>query len=569
MRGNGASHRRLRVLCGALATIAAASLFGCGGEIDRYDLVIRGGRVVDGTGNPWFQADVAVHDGRIVAVGDLGDADADQLIDASGLTVVPGFIDMHAHSDYTLLVDGNAESKVRQGVTTEILGEHRSAGPQVGPARAQLERSLEGVPLEPDWTTLGEYFSRLEESGISVNVASYVGTGQVRMAVMGAEDREPSDAELSQMESLVEEAMRDGALGVSSALSYVPNTFMSSEEIVRLARVAARHGGIYATHLRRQDVEIEAGIREAIEIGRRTGLPVHIFHFKIKHPEMWGRFASYTSLVDEARAEGVNVTADLYPYIAGVTGLAASLPPRFLEGGTEAMLERIRDPRVREEIRRDIARGLPGWENEVAEAGGWDRMVVSAVQRPENEEYEGVSLARVAETMGEDPVDAMCELLLSEGGNVRMIQHAAAEEDLEHAITLPWTAIGSDGIAMSPDGFPWLGKPHPRYYGTYSRVLERYVVEKGLLSFSDAIRKMTSLPAQILGIRDRGLLRPGMRADIVVLDPDGVVDRATFEDPQLYPLGIEYVFVDGVAVVSGGGHTDARPGRVLRGTGGR
>jgi len=569
MKRRGIWYRRFRILTGLLTTVAVASVGGCGGDGAAYDLLIRGGRVVDGSGNPWFHADVGVREGTIAAVGDLGDAEADRVIDASGLTVVPGFIDMHAHSDYTLLVDGDAESKVRQGVTTEILGEHRSAAPQVGPARAELVRSLEGVPLEPDWTTLGEYFSRLEASGISVNVASYVGTGQVRMAVTGAEDREPSEVELSEMESLVEEAMRDGALGVSSALSYVPNTFMSSEEIVRLARVAARHGGIYATHLRRQDVEIEAGIREAIEIGRRAGIPVHIFHFKVKHPEMWGRFSSYTTLVDEARAEGVNVTADLYPYIAGVTGLAASLPPRFLEGGTEAMLERIRDPAVREEIRRDIARGLPGWENEVAEAGGWDRMVVSAVRSPENQEYEGLSLARVAELMGEDPVDAMCELLLSEGGNVRMIQHAAAEEDLEHAITLPWTAIGSDGIAMSPDGFPWLGKPHPRYYGTYSRVLDRYVGEKGLLSFSDAIRKMTSLPAQILGVRDRGLLRPGMRADIVVLDADGVEDRATFENPQVYPLGIEYVFVDGVAVLSRGTHTGARPGRVLRGTGGR
>ncbi|HSR42111.1 MAG TPA: D-aminoacylase, partial [Longimicrobiales bacterium] len=542
MTGNGASRRRVRVLGGLLAATAVASLVGCGGEARPYDLLIRGGRVVDGTGNPWFQADVAVREGTIAAVGRIGDAGADRVIDASGLTVVPGFIDMHSHSDYTLLVDGNAESKVRQGVTTEILGENGSAGPLVGPARAEMERRLEGVPVDADWTTLGEYFSRLEESGISVNVASYVGTGQVRMAVMGAEDREPSEAELAQMESLVEEAMRDGALGVSSALSYVPNTFMSSEEMVRLARVAARNGGIYATHLRRQDVEIEAGIREAIEIGRSAGLPVHIFHFKVKHPEMWGRFSAYTGLVDEARAGGIAVTADLYPYIAGVTGLAASLPPRFLEGGTEAMLERIRDPRVRDEIRRDIARGLPGWENEVAEAGGWDRMVVSAVRRAENKEYEGMSLARVAEMMGKDPVDAACELLLSEGGNVRMIQHAAAEEDLEHAIALPWTAIGSDGIAMNPDGFAWLGKPHPRYYGTYSRVLDRYVGEKGLLSFSDAIRKMTSLPAQILGFRDRGLLRPGMRADIVLLDADRLEDRATFEEPQLYPVGIEYVF---------------------------
>lgn len=549
---------------GVLATVAAAALAQCTGEVDRYDLLIVDGRVVDGSGNPWFHADLAVRGDRIAAVGELDEANAARVIDASGLTVVPGFIDMHSHSDYTLLIDGNAESKVRQGVTTEILGEHRSAGPLVGPAREELERTLRGVPLTPDWTTLGEYFTRLEESGISVNVASYVGTGQVRLAVMGVEDREPSEAELAEMESLVDQAMEDGALGASSGLSYVPNTFMEIEEIAALAEVAARHGGIYATHLRRQDVKIGAGIREAIEMGRRADLPVHIFHFKVKHPEMWGEFSRYTALVDEARAEGVDVTADLYPYIAGVTNLAASLPPRVLEGGTEEMLERIRDPEVRAEIRRDIDQGLPGWENEVAEAGGWDRMVVSAVQEPGNERYEGKSLAQVAEMMDEDPVDAMCELLLSEDGHVRMIQHAAAEEDLEHAIGLPWTAIGSDGIAMNPDDFPWLGKPHPRYYSTYPRVLDRYVRDEELLSFPEAIRKMTGLPARILGFPDRGLLRSGMKADIVILDADEVVDRATFEKPQVYPPGIEYVIVNGVPVLDEGSHTDARPGRVLR-----
>lgn len=567
MRSRGTFDRLVRLLGGSVATVAVASLVQCTGSVDRYDVLIEDGRIVDGSGNPWFYGDVAVRDGEIAAVGRLDEAEAERVIDASGLTVVPGFIDMHAHSDYTLLVDGDAESKVRQGVTTEILGEHRSAGPQVGPARGELERRLEPTPLDVDWTTLGEYFSRLEESGISVNVASYVGTGQVRMAAMGSEDREPSEAELVEMESLVDQAMRDGALGVSSGLSYVPNTFMDVEEIVRLSRVAARYGGIYATHLRRQDVEIGAGIREAIETGRRAGLPVHIFHFKVKHPEMWGNFFRYTTLVDDARAEGVSVTADLYPYIAGVTSLAASLPPRFLEGGTERMLERIRDEGARAEIRRDIEEGLPGWENEIAEAGGWDRMVVSAVQKPENKTYEGKSLAEVAEMMGEDPVDAMCELLLSEEGQVRIIQHAAAEEDLERAIRLPWTAIGSDGIAMNPDDFPWLGKPHPRYYSSYPRVLDRYVEEKALLPFSDAIRKMTGLPAQILGFQDRGLLRPGMRADIVILDRDEVSDRATFEDPQVYPRGVEYVFVNGEMVLEEGDHTGARPGRVLRGAG--
>ncbi len=377
---------------------------------------------------------------------------------------------------------------------------------------------------------------------------------------MGSENRKPSESELSRMDELVEQAMRDGAIGVSSALSYVPNTFMSTAEIVRLCRIAARYGGIYATHLRRQDLEIRDGVLEAIDVGEKAGIPVHIFHYKVKHPKMWGRLSEFSALIDQARARGLVVTADLYPYIAGVTGLSASMPPRFLEGGTASMLERIKSPEVRAQIRHDIENGLPEWENEVAEAGGWDRMVISAVQQPENKKWEGKSMQELSRATGKDPVDAMCDLLLSEKGRVAIIQFAAADADLEVAIRLPWSMIGSDGTAMHPERFPWLGKPHPRHYGTYPRVLGRYVREKKLLSFPEAIRKMTSLPAQTLGFLDRGLLRPGMKADIVILDPDRVLDHATFENPQQFPVGIEYVLVNGTVVAEGGRHTGRAPG---------
>jgi len=535
---------------------------------ESFDVLIRNGRIVDGTGSPWYYADVGVRGDSIVAMGKLGHAAAARMIDASGLAVVPGFIDMHAHSDYTLLVDGRGESKILQGVTTEILGENSSAGPQAGLARQELQRSLRAGGIIADWTTLGGYFQKLLVSGISGNIASYVGSSQVRMVVMGAENRKPSENELSRMDELVEQAMQEGAIGVSSALSYVPNTFMSTAEIARLCRVAARYGGIYATHLRRQDLEMRAGVLEALQVGEQAGIPVHIFHYKVKHPQMWGKLSEFSALIDQARARGLAVTGDLYPYIAGMTGLAASLPPRFLEGGNDKMLERIKNADVRGEIRRDIANGLPDWENEVAEAGGWDRMVVSAVQKPENKKYEGKSLGDLARAAGKDPVDAMCDLLLSENGRVPIIQFAAAEQDLEHAIRLPWIAIGSDGTAMHPDRFPWLGKPHPRHYGTYPRVLGPYVREKQLLTFPEAIRKMTSLPAQTLGFLDRGLLRPGMKADIVILDPERVADRATFESPQQFPVGIEYVLVNGTLVAERGRHTGARPGRVLRGENG-
>ena len=548
-----------------LLTLALAAGAASQSTAQTFDVLIRKGRVVDGSGSPWYYADVGIRGDSIVAMGRLGEATAHRVIDAPGLTVVPGFIDMHAHSDYTLLVDGRAESKILQGVTTEILGESSSAAPRSGSAAQKLrKRPPRAGPVKTDWTTFDEYFQRLLASGISVNIASYVGSGQVRMVVMGAENRKPSESELSRMDELVEQAMRDGALGVSSALSYVPNTFMSTAEIVRLCRIAARHGGIYATHLRRQDVEMRAGVAEALEVGEKAGIPVHIFHYKVKHPQMWGKLSEFSALIEQARTRGLAVTADLYPYIAGVTGLSASLPPRFLEGGTDKMLERIKSPEVRAQIRHDIENGLPDWENEVAEAGGWDRMVISAVQQPENKKYEGKSLEELSRATGKDPVDAMCDLLLSENGRVTIIQFAAADADLERAIRLPWTTIGSDGTAMHPERFPWLGKPHPRHYGTYPRVLGRYVREKKLLSFPEAIRKMTSLPAQTLGFLDRGLLRPGMKADIVLLDPDRVLDHATFENPQQFPVGIEYVLVNGTVVAEGGRHTGARPGRILR-----
>ena len=548
-----------------LLTLALAAGAASQSTAQTFDVLIRKGRVVDGSGSPWYYADVGIRGDSIVAMGRLGEATAHRVIDAPGLTVVPGFIDMHAHSDYTLLVDGRAESKILQGVTTETLGESSSAAPRSGSAAQKLrKRPPRAGPVKTDWTTFDEYFQRLLASGISVNIASYVGSGQVRMVVMGAENRKPSESELSRMDELVEQAMRDGALGVSSALSYVPNTFMSTAEIVRLCRIAARHGGIYATHLRRQDVEMRAGVAEALEVGEKAGIPVHIFHYKVKHPQMWGKLSEFSALIEQARTRGLAVTADLYPYIAGVTGLSASLPPRFLEGGTDKMLERIKSPEVRAQIRHDIENGLPDWENEVAEAGGWDRMVISAVQQPENKKYEGKSLEELSRATGKDPVDAMCDLLLSENGRVTIIQFAAADADLERAIRLPWTTIGSDGTAMHPERFPWLGKPHPRHYGTYPRVLGRYVREKKLLSFPEAIRKMTSLPAQTLGFLDRGLLRPGMKADIVLLDPDRVLDHATFENPQQFPVGIEYVLVNGTVVAEGGRHTGARPGRILR-----
>ncbi len=534
-----------------------------------YDLLILDGRVIDGTGNPAFRADVAVRDGRIVAVGRNVDGEAQVVIEARGKVVAPGFIDMHSHSDLSLLVDGNAESKIRQGVTTEILGESGSAGPLRDAEREERNESKRPDGVTVDWTTLGGYFRRLERETISVNVASYVGSGRVRMAVMGNVDRAPSPEEFQEMRELVKGAMQDGALGVSSGLIYPPNAFATTEELIGLAEIAAQHGGIYTSHIRAEGANILLALDEAIEVGEKAGCPVHILHLKVVGKSMWGRMESIAAHIQAARRRGVEVTANQYPYVASMTGLRMALPLKFLKGTTVEFVERLKSPQVRREIRDAITNGLPGWEsNRVGDSGGWKGVLVASVNKPENKKYEGKRMSEVAAEMKKDPVDALCDLLVSEEGRVSAIYFAMSEADVRLGMQQPWVSIGSDGSAVNPS-MSWVGKPHPRWYGTHPRVLGRYVRVEKVLTLPDAIRKMTSLPAQILGFDDRGLLKPGFAADIVVFDPETVLDQATFEDPHQYPVGIETVIVNGQVVIDQGNHTGARPGRVLYGGGRR
>jgi N-acyl-D-amino-acid deacylase len=547
-----------------IAMLAGAAVRRTAPVGEPVDLLIRNGRIVDGSGNPWYFGSVAVRDGRIVAVGRIGDLPARRTLDAQGKVVAPGFIDLHTHSDYTLLVDGNAESKIRQGVTTEILGESASAGPVLGPAVEPRQRELQMMGLNLDWRTLGEYFQRLERQGIAVNVASYVASGQLWMDVLGNRNRRPTPGELHQMEQLAEQAMRDGALGLSSGLIYPPDRYFTTDELVQLARVAARHGGIYTAHIRGEGNTVLQAVDEAVEIGRRAGLPVHILHLKVAGKANWGRMPEVVHRIEQARAAGVEVTADVYPYIAAQTDLHMCLPPRLLEGTREELLARLRDPAVRAELRRELAPGSPGWVgSQVQEAGGWHGVMVGSVHNEADRPYQGLRMDEVARKMGEDPVDALCDLLLREGGSAGAIYFLMDEADLRTALVQPWVGIGSDGSAVNPE-MPFAGFPHPRFYGTFPRVLARYVREQRVLALPDAIRKMTSLPAQIVGLSDRGLLRPGMAADIVVFDPEHIADRATFENPRQYAVGIAYVVVNGQVVFEQGRHTGARPGRVLR-----
>jgi dihydroorotase/N-acyl-D-amino-acid deacylase len=549
--------------------MVAAGLFGVRylAEEPGYDLLIINGRILDGSGSPWFEGSVAVKDGRVAAIGRLPNATAGRVIDARGLTVAPGFIDLHSHSDFTLLVDGKAESKIRQGVTTEILGESDSAGPILGPAVPEFDKAMTPYGLTRDWTTLGEYFARVQRQGTAVNIASYVGSGQVRMDVMGNVNRPPTGDEMAKMRDLVDQAMREGALGLASGLIYPPNSFATTDELIELAKVASRYGGIYTSHIRGEGNHWKQAIDEAIEISEKAHLPVHVLHLKIDGQANWGKMAQQVSEIQAARDRGVDITANQYPYIASMTGLEMCIPPKYLEGTSEQVVERLKSPQARAEIRQAIANGLPGWQaDEVKSVGGWHGVLVASLQKPENKQYEGKRMDEVAEEMRKDPLDALCDLLISEGGSAEAIYFSMSESDVDLAMKQPWVGVGSDGIAVSP-AMTFMGKPHPRFYGTFPRVLGVYVREKKVLTLPDAVRKMTSFPAQVTGLTDRGLLRPGMAADITIFDPKTVSDKATFQAPLQYPEGIPYIVVNGVVVIDQGQHTGAKPGRVLYGRG--
>jgi N-acyl-D-aspartate/D-glutamate deacylase len=528
-----------------------------------YDLLITGGRIIDGTGNPWFSGDLAIKDGRIVAVGRVPPGASRNTISAKGLVVAPGFIDMHSHSDYVLLEDGLARSKVLQGVTTEVLGEGRSAGPRKGKLSAG-RATVNGKPVS--WTTLGGYFETLEKATISVNVASYVGLDNIWEAVQGKSHSRPTAEQMAQMKALVEEAMKDGAFGLSSLLAMPPGSLATTDDIVELCKVVSRHGGIFSSHIRNEGLGVFDAIKEAIAVGERAGVGVDVIHIKIADRKLWGQMDRVVALIEDARKRGVNVQSNVYPYTRGNNDLASIIPPWAHEGGTARMLERLKDAALRPRLKKEITEGLPGWYNHYTAVGGdWSKMLVSGKGK-----YEGLTMDRVIETRtrGKTPVpdslDVLFDVLIEEGGAVGTVYAHHTEKDMQLALAQPWCSIGSDGSALAVEGPLRRGNPHPRSFGTFPRVLGRYVRGLKLLRLEDAIRKMTSLNASKLGLRDRGLLRAGQFADVTVFDPDRVIDRATYARPFQYSEGIEYVVVNGVVVLDRGKHTGARPGRALR-----
>ena len=532
-----------------------------------YDLLIRNGRIVDGSGRPAYNADLAVKGDRIVRVGDLSGATATRIIDARGLVVAPGFIDMLGQSESYLLIDPRAMSKVMQGVTTEVTGEGESIAPINERQIKEQEGFLRRFNLKIDWRTLDDYFKRLEKQGTGVNFATFVGATQVREYVIGYEDRAPTKAELEQMKELVAAAMRDGALGLSSSLQYVPARFATTNELVELAKVAKQHGGIYATHQRSEANTIDASLTEVFEIARQAQIPIEIWHLKTAYKKNWGRMPQVLERIKHARESGLDITADIYPYIAGSTSLSATLPPWALEGGTEKMLSRLRDASIRQRLKKEISAEQQEWENIYLGSGGPEGVLISSVVNRELESLQGKRVSEIAQQQKKDPLDTVFDLLLADQGQTGAIYFMMSEADMRTAMQAPFVSFCTDSGARATDG-PLAGsKSHPRGWGTYPRILGRYVREARLLSLEAAIHKMTGAPAARVRLRERGLLREGMFADITILDPRTVMDRATFESPNQYPIGIEYVLVNGQLSVDKGQRTPALAGRVLRGPG--
>lgn len=528
-----------------------------------YDLVLRNGKIVDGTGNPWYYADLAVKGDKIAALGKIAANAGKREIDVKGLIVAPGFIDIHSHSDFTILEDGRAMSKITQGVTTEVLGESGSPGPYQGkltPPRIAIKGT------QTQWTTLGGYFDAVEKAGVSTNMVSYVGLGTIWRCVMGDSHARPTKEQFERMKELVEEAMKNGARGLSCMLAAPPDSLATADEVVELCKVVARHGGIFVIHVRHEGTGVFDAMREAIDIGRRAGITVEILHIKIADQQYWGRMNEVTRLIDDARKTGVNIGANLYPYTRGNNNLATIIPPWAHEGGTPKMLERLKDPKERARIKKDVKDGIPGWYNHYTAVGGdWGRMLVAA-----NNSYKGLTMDRiltdrVKARKGADLLDEFFDFLIEEGGSVSTVYDHHTEKDMNLAMQQPWCSIGSDGQALAIEGPLKRGHPHPRSFGTFPRVLGVYVRQKGLLSLENAVRKMTSQNAAKIGLFDRGLLRPGMFADITVFDAERVIDRATYTEPFQYSEGIEHVIVNGQIVLDAGKHTGARPGKALRG----
>jgi N-acyl-D-amino-acid deacylase len=531
-----------------------------------YDVIIRNGRIIDGSGNPWVSGDVAIRGNRIAAIGDLHAAQGKRVIDATGMVVSPGFIDMLGQSEMALLIDNRSLSKLSQGITTEITGEGASAGPQDVQTIAQQQPELDQYHLKIDWSTLSEYFARLEKTGTPINIGTYVGATQVREAVIGDADRAPTPEELEKMKALVADAMQQGAFGISTALIYPPGHYAKTEELIELAKVAGQHGGIYASHMRSEGQSEVAAVEEALRIGKEAHLPVEIFHLKVIGRPRWGSMPKIVGMIQAARDGGQDVTADMYPYVAGGTALASALPPWVADGGTDKLLERLKDPAVRAKIKQEMTTEHPNWENLYLGSGGASGVLVSGIvsRDPAIKKYDGKTLQQIASDQHKPPLDALFDLVLADKARTGAIYFIASENDLRYGLKQPWTSIGLDASELSLDGPLFEPQSHPRAFGSMPRFLGHYVRDEHLLPLEQAIRKITSLPAQRERLQDRGLLKPGYFADVTVFDPASIQDRATYRSPTQLSVGVKFVLVNGRLAYEGDHVTGEVAGSILR-----
>ncbi len=534
-----------------------------------FDVVISNGHVVDGTGAPWFRGDVGIQGDQIKAIGDLSAASARTRIDASSLVIAPGFIDMLGQSEFSLLVDNRAASKITQGVTTEVTGEGTSIAPVNDRMIEEASPMYKHFGVTADWRTLGEYFKRLDErTHPAINLATFVGAGGVRHYVVGEDDRQATPQELERMKKLVAEAMEQGALGLSSSLQYMPDRFATTDELIALAGVAARYGGIYLTHQRSEGNQILESLQEVFTIAEKAHIPAEIWHFKVAYKSNWGKMAEVLARIEDARVRELDITANQYPYIRASNGLDACLPLWVREGGVDKMLARLKDSAQRGRIKKEMDDpSVTAWENQWYGSGGGDGILLVSVLNKDLKRYEGMNLTAIGKQLGKDPRDVVMDFVIVDKGQSSCVTSIMNEDDVRTALRNPFVSICTDSEARAEDGPLSESKSHPRAWGTFPRILGKYVRDEKLLRLEEAIRKMTSLPASRVGFRDRGILRPGMMADVVVFDPAVIRDVATFEDPSHYSVGMKYVFVNGQAVVAEGKITSNRPGRALRGPG--
>jgi len=532
-----------------------------------YDLVIRNGHIVDGTGSPWYSGDIGIRNGRIAAIGFLGTAQAKRTIDAHGMVVAPGFIDMLGQSELTILVNPHLPSKIFQGITTEFTGEGSSAGPLNDAIIKADQLSYDHLKITPDWKTLRQYFARLEKQGMGINLGSYVGATQVRRMVLGDDNVQPTPAQLEQMKALVRDAMHDGAVGVSTSLQYAPAPYATTEELIALAAEASKFGGVYATHMRSEGTAITAAIDEATRIGREAHIPVEIWHLKAAGKPQWGQMPQIVAQIEKARASGVDISANTYAYPAWFNSFSAFIPPWAHDGGDAKMVERLKDPAQRARIRKDMETPSTEWDNEWYEIPGPEAILVSVVQNQQLLPLQGKTVAEIAKLWNKDAIDTIFDLLIQDNAYTYVAVFGMSEPDVALALQQPWVSVDNDSQGTAPDGLLGQEHPHPRAYGTFPRILRKYVREEKKLRLEEAVRKFSALPAQRMRLSDRGVLKSGMWADVVIFDPATITDRATFESPNQLSEGMQYVLINGVPVIDNGKATNALPGKVLRGPG--